>query len=261
MVYHDPIKPIYSCTLMDTKTLNIDTLVNEISVQQLIEMFDLLPDILFWIKDLKGHFIYANSSFLAHVGVSNVKQIIGCTDFDFAPTHIAKQFIIDDEKVIKGEIVNDRLEMNHDRTDTIAWFTTSKRPLFDASEMVIGSYGISRHLEKTSIALSGMIALKLPVDHVRQNYMNNISLEALADISHLSISALERRFKKHLKKTPKQFINEVRLENARKLLIESNIAISLIAEETGFTDHSYFSKQFKRLFGVIPSEFRKTHNK
>ena len=239
----------------------IDNLFDEIGVQQVIEMFDLMPDILFWIKDKQGHFIYANAYFLAHVGVSNVNQIIGLSDFDFSPAHIAEQFVTDDMKVTQGDIVTERLEMNLDYQGRVAWFTTSKRPLFNKSKEVIGSFGTSRHLEKTSIALSGMNALKLPVDHIRKNYMNDISLAELAEVSCLSISALERRFKKYLAKTPKQFINKVRLENARKLLIESNIAISLVAEETGFTDHSYFSKQFKRLFGAIPSDFRKLHTK
>jgi len=89
--------------------------------------------------------------------------------------------------------------------------------------------------------------------------MQPICLEELATITHLSISALERRFKKYLGKTPKQFINEVRLENARRLLIETNNTIATIANDTGFADHSYFSRQFQKLFKQSPSVFRKAH--
>ena len=104
-----------------------------------------------------------------------------------------------------------------------------------------------------------MDALKEPVAYVRKNYMQNICLEELADITHISISALERRFKKYLGKTPKQFINEVRLENARRLLIETNLAIVIIANDTGYSEHSYFSRQFQKLFKQSPSAFRKEH--
>jgi AraC-like DNA-binding protein len=104
-----------------------------------------------------------------------------------------------------------------------------------------------------------MDALKTPVAYVRKNYMQNICLKELADITHLSISALERRFKKYLRQTPTQFINEVRLENARRLLIETNIAIATIANDTGFADHSYFSRQFQKLFDRSPSAFRQEH--
>ena len=44
---------------------------------------------------------------------------------------MAKQYNVDDLKVIHGKFVNNRLEMNHTKSGDIAWFTTSKRPLFD----------------------------------------------------------------------------------------------------------------------------------
>ena len=237
----------------------VDKFINQFSVKQIIEMFDLMPDVLFWVKDERNCFVYANQFFLEHIGVTSLAQIVGLSDFDFSPAHLAKQFSVDDQKVMHGEVVNNRLEMNNTTSGDIAWFTTSKRPLLDEQRQPIGSYGISRHLEKTSLALSGMDALKAPVAYVRKNYMQNICLKELAEVTHLSISALERRFKKYLGKTPKQFINEVRLENARRLLIETSIAIATIANDTGFADHSYFSRQFQKLFDQSPSVFRQEH--
>jgi AraC-like DNA-binding protein len=244
---------------MTMSTVCVDKFINQYGVKQIIEMFDLMPDVIFWVKDEKGCFVYANQFFLEHVGVTSLAQIIGLSDFDFSLAHIAKQFIVDDQKVMHGEVVNNRLEMNKIKSGDIAWFTTSKRPLLNEEGKPIGSYGISRHLDKTSLALSGMDALKEPVAYVRKNYMQNICLEELADITHISISALERRFKKYLGKTPKQFINEVRLENARRLLIETNLAIVIIANDTGYSEHSYFSRQFQKLFKQSPSAFRKEH--
>lgn len=244
---------------MTISSAYVDKFINRFSVKQIIEIFDLMPDVIFWVKDEKGCFVYANQFFLEHIGVTSLAQIVGLSDFDFSPVHIAKQFAVDDKKVMHGEVVNNRLEMNNTKSGDIAWFTTSKRPLLDEQGKAIGSYGISRHLEKTSLVLSGMDALKEPVAYVRKNYMQDIRLKELADITHLSISALERRFKKYLGKTPKRFINEVRLENARRLLIETNIAVATIANDTGFTDHSYFSRQFQKLFKQSPSAFRQEH--
>lgn len=240
------------------KQLN-DNFIQELSVTQLIDIFDLMPDLLFWIKDDSGRIQYANRYFLEHLGLKRLSQAIGCTDYDFSPEHIARQFIVDDLKVMAGEPVNNRLEMNNALNGDVCWFITSKRPLYDDSGQTIGSYGFSRHLEKTSLALSGMDALKVPVDYIRHHYSEEISLKALASVTHLSISALERRFKKYLAKTPKQFINEVRLENARRLLVETNLSIAVVANESGFSDHSYFSRQFNRLFGLLPSQFRNKH--
>jgi transcriptional regulator GlxA family with amidase domain len=74
------------------------------------------------------------------------------------------------------------------------------------------------------------------------------------------VSALERRFKKHLKKTPHQYINEVRLDNARRLLRETDKPIGTIALETGFADHSHFTRAFTRRFGTAPSADRRSRN-
>jgi len=235
-----------------------DLSLNDISRDQLIECFDLLPDILFWIKNTKGQFLYANKFFLEHIGMTDMEQIIGRTDYDFSPRHIAKQFIEDDKRVAEGMAVTDRLEVNlvDEKSATLSWFTTSKRPLYDQQGNVIGSYGTSRQLDKTSVALSGMEALKKPIRFIRKNFMHDITMPELADISCLSISALERRFKKFLLKTPKQYITDVRLENARKLLLETQMHVSAIAHESGFPDPSYFSRTFKKQFGVLPTQFR-----
>lgn len=237
----------------DTKSTEF---IKQMGVKQLISMFDLLPGVLFWVKDKEHHFMHANQSFIENKGVKSLDNILGKTDFDFSPEHIAKQFIRDDDKILKGESVTERLEMNMTQTGDMAWFSTSKRPITDEQGKIIGSYGITRHLKIQAMALSGVDAIKVPVDYIRKNYQQHFTIDELADVAHLSVSALERRFKKYLAKTPKQFINEVRLENARRLLVETNTPISEVGDQTGFTDHSYFSKQFRLFFGELPSDLR-----
>jgi transcriptional regulator GlxA family with amidase domain len=146
--------------------------------------------------------------------------------------------------------------MNITRDGELAWFSTSKRPLIDADGRVVGNYGITRHFQKSSQALAVFESVRAPVEYIRQNYHKQITLKELAELTHLSVSALERRFKKHLAKTPSRLINEVRLENARRLLMDTNLPISDIAFQTGFSDHSYFTKQFKLFFGMHPSKMR-----
>lgn len=233
--------------------------LNQVEIEQIINMFDLLPGVLFWIKDRNHVFLHANQAFIEHKKVKGLSQIVGKTDHDFSPAHIAKQFIRDDEKILSGQSVTERLEVNMTQTGDTAWYATSKRSLSNKTGEIIGSYGITRHLQKQAMALTGVEAVKVPVDYVRANYQHSLLIEELAEIAHLSVSALERRFKKYLTKTPKQFINEVRLENARRLLIESHIPISQVGYETGFTDHSYFSKQFRLFFGELPSEARSNY--
>ena len=157
---------------------------------------------------------------------------------------------------MQGHVVTDRLELNQTSNGELAWFSTSKKVLTDEGNQILGTYGITRHLQKTSKALLHVRAIEGPVNYIREHYHRNICIEELAQLAHLSVSALERRFKKHLAKTPNQFINEIRLENARRLLVETQLPVSQIAYECGFSEPSYFSKQFKRLFGEMPSQIR-----
>ncbi|PKI17056.1 helix-turn-helix domain-containing protein [Colwellia sp. 12G3] len=233
-----------------------ETLLNKVSVKQVLAMFDMLPDIIFWIKDIESRVVYANQMFVEHIGYSNLEQVLGKSDSDLSPVHVAKQFIADDQKVMLGELVTDRLEMNINEGGELAWFSTSKRPLFDEYGVIIGSYGVTRHLKKTVKTLSGIDELKVPVQYIRDNFHMELSIEKLAQVAYLSVSALERRFKKYLAKTPKQFIRQVRLDNARRLLVETKLPIAQIAYQSGFSDHSYFSRHFKLMFDELPSELR-----
>lgn len=244
----------------DPDAVQLPALLSQIGVKQLISMFDLMPDVLFWIKDKDSCIVHVNERLLNHYGVSSQAQVVGLTDFDFAPKHIARQFVTDDQRVMKGQSVNERLEINVLNSGEFAWFMTSKRALFDEHQQVIGTYGVTRHLEQTSPAVSGVEAVKAPVEYIKAHFMHEFTVQQLAQTAHLSVSALERRFKKYMNKTPKQFINEVRLENARRMLIETDLPIALVGSECGFADHSYFCRKFVQLFDDVPSVFRKNHH-
>ena len=236
--------------------MDIQEIIKKAGVNQLIAAFDLLPDILFWVKDTDSRILHCNQHFIEYQGYKTLEQILLKTDFDFSPKHLAFQYVNDDKRVMEGFIVTDRLELNQTQQGELGWFSTSKHALKDHDDNVIGTYGVTRHLQKTSKALSHVRAIEEPVKFIREHYHRQISIDELAELAHLSVSALERRFKKHLAKTPNQFINEVRLENARKLLIETQLPISQVAYQCGFSEPSYFSKQFRRLFGEIPSQMR-----
>ncbi len=235
-----------------------DFLQSIVGFEQILGMFDLLTDVIFWIKDTDSKIIYANKKFVEHLGFQTLRQVIGKSDMDFFPPHIAKQFMTDDQSVMDGQVITDRLELNMLQSGEFAWFSTSKRPLFNKQQRIVGSFGFTQLLSKASKVLSSIDAIKEPIEFVRENYHKDICVKDLAEMAFISVSALERRFKKYLLKTPKQFINEVRLENARRLLIESPLPISEIAFRCGFAEHSYFSRQFKIQFGLLPSTLRES---
>jgi AraC-like DNA-binding protein len=83
-----------------------------------------------------------------------------------------------------------------------------------------------------------------------------VHLSQAAEIVHLSEGAFSRFFREHTGRTFPQFINELRIGRACSLLMESNLNITEVAYECGFTNLSNFNRQFLRLKGLSPREFR-----
>ncbi len=229
--------------------------------QQNFAMLDLIPDTHAWIKNTQGRFVYGNRLFFERFGFSSLQGLLGKSDYDIAPASLAEKYCSDDAQVLNGCVVNDRLELIVRANQSGDWFLTSKWPIFNMRDRIIGSFGISRHLNKTEGTAIPFRELRAPVDYICQHFGSKLSVASLAGACNISVSALERRFKKHLKKTPHQYISEVRLDNARQMLLETDKSIGIIAMETGFADHSHFTRAFTGKFGVTPRRVRQGREK
>ena len=82
------------------------------------------------------------------------------------------------------------------------------------------------------------------------------SVERLAADLCMERTGLYKKLTSLLDKTPSLFIRSIRLEHAAQLLKEGKLSIAEIAEQTGFSSHSYFSKQFQEAYGCKPSEYK-----
>ncbi|MGG0823554.1 response regulator [Paenibacillus turicensis] len=93
-------------------------------------------------------------------------------------------------------------------------------------------------------------------DYVQQNYANDISLTEMANHLHMNYSYLSSYFKQRTGENLTTYINRIRVEQAKKLLLDLNLSVSEVSAMTGFSEHNYFSKVFKKLTGFTPLEFR-----
>lgn len=92
-----------------------------------------------------------------------------------------------------------------------------------------------------------------------KNFTGTIKLEDAAALVGLTPTAFCRYFKERTKKTFVQYLNEMRIGYAKKLLIENKMKISTICLEAGFNNVSNFISQFKKMTGMLPSDFQKEH--
>ena len=94
-------------------------------------------------------------------------------------------------------------------------------------------------------------------EYVKENYKEDISLIAIAKIANLTPTSFCRMFKLKTKKHFVEYLNEIRVSNACKFLIETDMGMSEIAYECGYKTASNFNKLFKKLTGTTPKEYKK----
>jgi len=89
------------------------------------------------------------------------------------------------------------------------------------------------------------------------NFKSAIKLDEIATVANISPNSFCRFFKSRTRKTYTQFINEIRIGNACKLLIEEKINLKQICYESGFNNFSSFHKFFKEITGKSPLQYQK----
>lgn len=87
----------------------------------------------------------------------------------------------------------------------------------------------------------------------------SLSVDTLCDAIGISKQHLARLFKSRLDTTAGKYINKIRIERSKELLVQTNEPISVIAEKSGFTNDHTFSRNFQSFEGVLPSQFREIY--
>ena len=93
---------------------------------------------------------------------------------------------------------------------------------------------------------------------IETNYQKNIDVNEVAEICHLTIAAFCRYFKKSTHYTFTDFVNQYRINQSKKFLLQDK-TVTEACYESGFGNISYFNKTFKKLIGENPSNFKKKH--
>lgn len=91
------------------------------------------------------------------------------------------------------------------------------------------------------------------------HYCDTVKLATLAKLASMSESQLQRFFKKSTRMTVSEYLTQLRIGNACALLLDGRLSMAQIAEQTGFKQASYFSRQFKASKGIKPMEFRRQY--
>jgi AraC-like DNA-binding protein len=242
-------------------SVNIELIGNTFG---LADLFDALDDVLAWVKDREGRYLWVNCAFqmrysLEHP-IRNRKsletEIIGKTDYDLSPAFLADQFRLDDEHALTGNRVVDRIERVGELNGPARWNVTNKIPVFDTKGRIVGTAGITRALSKSVSSSGSESGFDLALEYIRDHYQQPITNQQLAVISKMSLRAFERQFLASFHLTAQKYLRKLRLGIASRALIYTNELLSEVALNCGFADQSHFTREFRRQFGRTPREYR-----
>lgn len=94
------------------------------------------------------------------------------------------------------------------------------------------------------------------IKFVSDNYASDISLNDVADIACMTTNSFCRFFKKMTNKSFTQFLNEIRIRNASRLLVQEDIPVSEVCYMVGYNSITNFNRQFKEIMGNTPNSYR-----
>lgn len=96
-------------------------------------------------------------------------------------------------------------------------------------------------------------------NHIVDNFNSEIKLKTVASIANLTETAFCKYFKQRTSKSFTRFLNEIRIGHSCKLILDEDLSIAEICEESGFRNLSNFNRQFRRITGTTPREYKKNH--
>jgi PAS domain S-box-containing protein len=224
---------------------------------ELARLFDLLPDMSFFIKDRQGRFMAVNRRGCDYCGVKHEKDAIGKTDADFFPHSRAAEYQKDDESVMRtGEAIVNRVESAPEAEGSPRLVMSSKIPLRDAEGHIIGVAGFSRQLDQVRSRSSGEARFAKVIEHMHRQPDDALSSADMARLCGLSQSQFDRSFRRVFGSSARQYLLRVRVEAACKRLAETEDTVAALAAELGFYDHAHLTRCFRSAMGMTPAQYR-----
>ena len=223
----------------------------------MVELFEQLPEVAFFVKDRSGRYTAVNGSLLRRTGLKERADLLGKTVSEVFPSDLAARFESQDAEVLRtGRPVRDQLELHWYADRQRGWCLTTKLPLHDAAGAVTGLVGISRDVRPPGETPEVPAAVAEAVAWLQQHFGESLSAATLARQAGMPPGRFARITKRLFGLSPQQMITQTRLQAATALLESSPCSIAETALTCGFADHSAFTRAFKSALGYTPTEHR-----
>ena len=228
-----------------------------VDMRLLEQLFDHTPDTAFFIKDAAGCYLFVNHSLLERHGLRDKSQVLGRRPCDVCAGDFGRIPAEQDAYVLRtGRPIIERLELQWRSPHKPVWCLTTKLPMRDAEGNVTGIIGISKDVRSPVAPQEIPASVAAALARLEGSYAEPLTPSGLARIAKLPPARFARLIKRIFGVTPVQLIAQTRIAAASRLLRETDRPVAEIALECGFYDHSAFTRAFRAVVGVTPTQFR-----
>lgn len=224
----------------------------------LLGLMDELSTTMFCAKDADRRYLAVNPAFVRRTGLTSRREVLGRRAEDLFQADLAARYAEQDARVLAGESLRHELELirSRRRGDRATWHLTAKLPVRDASGVVVGLVSISQVAgDRRDAADAPELARVL--DHIAERVADPPSASELAAMVGTTPTALTRRLRRITGLSTTQLVLRTRIDAASRLLATTDTPLAEVALRTGFYDQAAFSRQFARLAGETPGQFRR----
>lgn len=223
------------------------------------ELFDGLPNVLFYIKDAQGRYLWANKTLIERGGLGGLDDVVGKTADQLFPVAESSTMAQDMNVIRTQRPIRELLRLYRTYKGERYWCLSSKFPLLNGSMRVVGLAGLSRDLPRPNELHRSYYRLAKFLDFIDQRVDQSVKIADAAEHASVSIDTLGRLVFDVFHVTPKQLLMKKRIDIACQLLEETTQSITDISSACGYSDHSAFSRQFRATTLITPAQYRTSH--
>ncbi|MEM7698536.1 MAG: AraC family transcriptional regulator [Verrucomicrobiota bacterium] len=228
------------------------------SLRAPLEAVAALPGVCVYVKDRESRYVLGNERHRQIYDGLSREEFIGKRSRDFFPALLAEAYEANDRVVFsEGKALRNQVWLVPTIKGTPGWFLSSKTPLTDLDGKIIGLLGMLQPIDTPEDQAVHFGELRQVIDYIESHFVEEITAEGLAELAGLSVPHFNRRFRKLMRLSPLEFVNSLRLAEARRRLATTRQSIGKIASDLGYYDQSYFTKRFRETIGETPLKYRK----
>jgi PAS domain S-box-containing protein len=222
------------------------------------ELFDGVPDTIFFVKDAAGRYVAANKVLAERTGFPAKEALVGLTADEVFKGELGRRIAEQDRAILRSaRSLKGELELHLYPDGAEGWCLTWKEPLFDRGGRVIGLVGLSRDLRPANADRGETAALSEALRFAHAHLEAPLKVSDLAERARLSVFQLDQRIRAMFGMSAGQYLTRLRIEQASERLRRSDEPISQIALDCGYADQTAFTRQFRKTVGMSPGSYRK----